>query len=722
MQSITIGMCMLIQRPESKADRQLSHFSATCVFATGRNLRFVSGMIGRMTLAWLYTLCLFASAQFEFAANAPSTKSTLVPELKTLEAGKPFTIALRLEHPQGWHSYYQNSGGLEEGPSIRWTLPDGFAAGPIQWPAPTVKDGLLGKSFTYVGSPVFLVQIQTPQKLEPGTTVTLQADATWQICSESCINETQSFTLALGVGSKAETDSSQAPLFAQARATLPQKISGTPQASSDGGDIVLRVNSDAAEITDFIPDQAFIRSALDGGAISRDGNAWTIRLPRAEKNALDQAIPQGNQISGILLGSQALRVDATPIESSAASAAPKSETSFLAILGGMFLGGLILNLMPCVFPVIGLKIMGFVQQAGADRRKVALHGITFALGVLLSFGALSGILFAAREAAGGSAIGWGYQLQNPWVVLGLMLLMFVLALNLYGVFEIGTGATSIGGSLQSKQGMAGSLFSGVLATLVATPCSAPFLGTAIGAAIALAATQFFTAFAAMAIGLALPYLVLSIFPNLVKLLPRPGAWMESFKQAMSFPLFATAGYLLWVYAGQIGLENLLLPIIGLTMIATAAWIHGRWNLPHKSRSCRTAAGISAIVIAVAGVWLAQPPKAHDLTWEPWSESRVAEMLAEQRPVYIDFTAQWCATCQVNKKRAYTKEVVALMKQKRVATLKADKTNPNPKIEAALRKLGRSAIPVNVFIAPGKEPVILPELLSPEDLLKLLKPL
>ena len=722
MQSITIGMCMLIQRPESKADRQLSHFSATCVFATGRNLRFVSGMIGRMTLAWLYTLSLFALAQFEFAANAPSTKSTLVPELKTLEAGKPFTIALRLEHPQGWHSYYQNSGGLEEGPSIRWTLPDGFAAGPIQWPAPTVKDGLFGKNFIYEGSPVFLVQIQTPQKLELGTTVTLQADATWQICSESCINETQSFTLALGVGSKAETDSSQAPLFAQARATLPQKISGTPQASSDGGDIVLCVNSDAAEITDFIPDQAFIRSARDGGAITRDGNAWSIRLPRAEKNALDQAIPQGNEISGILLGSQALRVDATPIESSASSRAPKSGTSFLAILGGMFLGGLILNLMPCVFPVIGLKIMGFVQQAGADRRKVALHGMTFALGVLLSFGALSGILFAAREAAGGSAIGWGYQLQNPWVVLGLMLLMFVLALNLYGVFEIGTGAISIGGSLQSKQGIAGSLFSGVLATLVATPCSAPFLGTAIGAAIALPAAQFFTAFTAMALGLALPYLVLSIFPNLVKFLPRPGAWMESFKQAMSFPLFATAGYLLWVYAGQIGLENLLSPIIGLTMIAIAAWIHGRWNLPHKSRSCRTAAGISAILIAAAGIWLAQPPKAQDLTWEPWSESRVAEMLTEQRPVYIDFTAQWCATCQVNKKRAYTKEVVALMKQKRVATLKADKTNPNPEIEAALRKLGRSAIPVNVFIAPGKEPVILPELLSPEDLLKLLKPL
>ncbi|MCX6845548.1 MAG: protein-disulfide reductase DsbD family protein [Verrucomicrobia bacterium] len=648
------------------------------MFATSRNLRFVSGMIGRMALVWFAALCLSASAQFEFGASTPATKATLVSELKTLEAGKPFSVALRLEHPQGWHSYYRNSGGVEEGPSIRWSLPDGFSAGPIQWPTPSVKDGLLGKSFIYEGSPVFLVEIQTPPKLEPGTTITLQADAAWQICSKSCINETQSFTLTLGVGANSESDPSQAPLFVEARAKLPQKIS--------------------------------------------DGKAWTIRLPRTEKNALDQVIPQGNEISGILLGRQALRVDATPIESSAARLAPKPGTSFLAILGGMFLGGLILNLMPCVFPVIGLKIMGFVQQVGANRRKVALHGMTFALGVLLSFGVLSGILFAAREAAGGSAIGWGYQLQNPWVVLGLMLLMFVLALNLFGVFEIGTGATSIGGSLQSKQGIAGSLFSGVLATLVATPCSAPFLGTAIGAAIALPATQFFTAFAAMAIGLALPYLVLSIFPNLVKMLPRPGAWMESFKQAMSFPLFATAGYLLWVYAGQIGLENLLSPIIGLTMIAIAAWIHGRWNLPHKSRSCRTAAGISAIIIAVAGIWLAQPPKAQDLTWEPWSESRVAELIAEQRPVYIDFTAQWCATCQVNKKRAYTKEVVALMKQKRVATLKADKTNPNPEIEAALRKLGRSAVPVNVLIAPGKDPIILPELLSPEDLLKMLKPL
>ncbi|MBJ7284567.1 MAG: thioredoxin family protein, partial [Akkermansiaceae bacterium] len=381
------------------------------------------------------------------------------------------------------------------------------------------------------------------------------------------------------------------------------------------------------------------------------------------------------------------------------------------------LGGLILNLMPCVFPVIGLKIMGFVQQAGQDRRKIALHGVTFALGVFTSFGILSGILYAARAAAGSGAnsIGWGYQLQNPWVVLALMLLMFVLALNMFGLFELGTSATSVGGSLQSKQGLGGSFFSGALATIVATPCSAPFLGVAIGASIALPALQFFTAFAAMALGLALPYLILSIFPKLIEFLPRPGAWMESFKQAMSFFLFATTGYLLWVYAGQIGLDNLLGPLFGLSSIAVAAWIYGRWNLPHRTSFTRWTAMTLSVFFAVSGLILAKPPEKSALIWEPWSQETVDTLLAKGTPVYIDFTAQWCATCQVNKKRAYSDEVIRLMKQRGVVALKADKTSPNPSIEAKLQELGRSAIPVNVLLVPGKEPIITPELLSSEYL-------
>ncbi len=665
-----------------------------------------------------------ARAQFELPGSSPSTVAELHAETAIIAPGGTFSVALKLNHPDGWHSYYQNSGGVEEGPAIQWTLPEGFSAGPILWPAPEAKDGFFGKSHIYNGSPVFLTEITAPATLASAGTVTLTANATWQICKEACINEQKSFTLVLPVGAQAQLDPAKAALFEKARDSLPARRPDWKfTASPDGGAVLLRVTPAGAlenDPLDFIPDQRFVQSASSGGSITRDGDAWLIRLPRATKDAFDNEIPQGDAISGILTGPAPVIVPQTVISTAVAMPAPPLG-KFIKILGGMFLGGLILNLMPCVFPVIGLKIMGFVQQSGAARGKVALHGLIFTVGVLASFAVLSGILFAVRSAASSpDQIGWGYQLQNPWVVLTLMLLMFVLALNMYGVFELGTSATSVGGSLQSKQGFAGSFFSGVLATVVATPCSGPFLGAAIGVAVALPAAGFFAAFGAMALGLALPYLVLSVFPKLIDFLPRPGPWMESFKQAMSFLLFATAGYLLWVYAGQIGLENLLGPVFGLSAVAVAAWIHGRWNLPHRTRQARYTAIVLTIVLAAAGCLLIKPRKPPALTWETWSEQRVAELLENHTPVYIDFTAQWCATCQVNKKRAYTPEVIALMKKKGVVALRADKTNPNPEIEAALGKLGRTAIPVNVLQIPGKDPIILPELLSPTDLIRALE--
>jgi thiol:disulfide interchange protein DsbD len=664
-------------------------------------------------------------AQFELPGSSPATRAELIAEAKTIAAGSAFSVALKLEHPAGWHSYYLNSGGIEQSPLIEWKLPEGFTAGPIQWPVPQVKDGFFGKSFIHEGSPVFLTDLQAPANLAPGQTVTLTAHATWQICEESCLNEEKSFTLDLTVGATTTPDPAVAEVFAAARASQPAAADGWSfEASPEGGDILLRVVPGGAfdgEPADFVPDQPFVKSASSGGSIRRDGEAWLIRLPRATKDALDNEIPQGDAFSGVLTGSRPLRVPMVGIGSAAAAKAPKAESlpfgRYLRVLGGMLLGGLILNLMPCVFPVIGLKIMGFVQQAGADRRKVVLHGLVFTLGVVVSFMVLSGILFAVRAASGGSEqIGWGYQLEDPRMVLGLMLLMFLLALNLFGVFEIGAAATSVGGSLQSKGGFGGSFFSGVLATVVATPCSAPFLGAAIAAAIALPALQFFAAFLAMALGLALPYLVLSAFPKLIDYLPRPGPWMESFKQAMSFLLFATAGYLLWVYAGQMG------PVFGLSAIAVAAWIYGRWNLPHRKSSTRMIARIATLLFAVVGLLLAKPPRPTTLKWEPWSEERTTALLAEGTPVYIDFTAQWCATCQVNKKRAYTPEVIALMKKKGVVALRADKTTRDPAIDAALQRLGRSAIPVNVLLAAGREPLILPELLSPGDVKKALQSL
>ena len=683
------------------------------------------------TLLALFAFAPATWAQFSYQGGSATTEASMVADVKSVAAGTKFSIALKLEHPEGWHSYYQNSGGVEQAPAIEWTLPAGFSAGPIQWPVPQVKDGFFGKSFVFSGSPVFLTEITAPATLESGKTLTLSAKASWQICEDSCINEDKTFTLTLPVSASAEKNPAAADLFAKSRASQPAKPDGwTFSATPDGNDILLRVKPAGAlenDPVDFVPDQPFVKSVSSGGKIERDGDSWSIRLKRAAKDALENDIPQGDSFSGVLIGPKPVAVPLTKIGATTAAQTPEAKNrdslplmKYLPILGGMLLGGLILNLMPCVFPVIGLKIMGFVQQAGADRRKIVLHGITFALGVLASFGVISGILFALRSAGGGDTIGWGYQLQNPWVVLSLMVLMFVLALNMFGVFEIGASATSVGGSLQSKQGLAGSFFSGVLATVVATPCSAPFLGAAIGAAIALPAFQFFAAFGFMALGLALPYLVLSIFPKLIDFLPRPGAWMESFKQAMSFLLFATAGYLLWVYVGIIDLDNMLGPVFGLSSIAVACWIHGRWNLPHRKQGTRLAAVAFTLAFTAAGVFLAKPPKPSTLDWQPWTQEKQEALLKEGKPVYVDFTAKWCATCQVNKKRAYTKEVVDLIHKKGVITLKGDKTKPDPEIEKALEKYGRTAIPVNVLLAPGKEPVILPELLSPADVIGALK--
>ena len=658
-----------------------------------------------------------------FGGAATESHASIVSDVKSIASGKPFTIAIKLDHPAEWHSYYRNSGGIEIPPAFKWILPEGFSAGITQWPVPEVKDGLFGKSFVYPGSPIFLTEITPTATLESGKTVTIQVDATWQICQETCKDEKATLKLELPVAASAEPDPSQAAIFTAARAGIAQPAKDwTVNAEAAGTDLRLRLKGVTADLSQaslsFIPDYPFIALVQNGTGLTRDGDDWLLSLKRVTKDpVLDQPIPQGKEIAGVLVAKDPIAGDRKtvaipPTKIGKAPAAPLSLGNFLPILGGMLLGGLILNLMPCVFPVIGLKIMGFVQQSGQDRKKIILHGLAFTAGVLISFWALSGVLFALRSASGpGQEIGWGYQLQNPWTVLVLMLLMFILGLSMYGVFEIGASVTSVGGKLQTKEGVSGSFFSGILATVVATPCSAPFLGAAIGAAIALPPVQFFIAFTAMALGLSLPYLILSIFPRLVDLLPRPGAWMESFKQAMAFLLFATAGYLLWVYVGQIELDNMLNVIFGLTAVAIAAWIFGRWHSPFRSRKARTIALVLTVLFAGGGVKLAAPPAKSELVWETWSEARVNELLGEGKPVYVDFTAKWCATCQLNKKRAYPKEVTALMKERGIVLMRADKTNPNPAIDAKLEEFGRSAIPVNVLYVPEKEPVVTPELLD-----------
>ncbi len=473
------------------------------------------------------------------AAQKTASVSTLISENTAVAPGEAFTVALKLEHPAEWHSYYKNSGGVELPPEITWTIPEGATAGAIQWPVPEVKDGYFGKSFIYPGSPVFLIEITPPASLSPGETFAFSADAKWQICKTSCINESASFTLDLPVAANALIDPDKADFFQAARANLPKPAPDTVKfsvtADSENQEsIQLAVQGLDSEPTEFIPNEPYLKALSDGGTVETEGDTTILTLQRKMKDMLDEDIPQGNTVTGILVAGESFLVPEDSAPRPDVSETTESESAspraFLAVLWGMFLGGLLLNLMPCVFPVIGLKIMGFVQQAGENRRSIALHGVSFAGGVFASFAILSGFLFALRKT-----IGWGFQLQDPWVVLVLMLLMFVLALNMFGLFEMGTSATSVGGGLQSKSGHTGSFFSGVLATVVATPCSAPFLGAAIGAVMVFPAWQFFTAFGLMAAGLALPYLILSLFPQFVEKLPRPvRGWNRSSRRCPSY--------------------------------------------------------------------------------------------------------------------------------------------------------------------------------------------
>ncbi len=402
-----------------------------------------------------------------------------------------------------------------------------------------------------------------------------------------------------------------------------------------------------------------------------------------------------------------------------ASAVKTVERSFAGYLLFAFIGGLILNVMPCVFPVLGIKVLSVVQQAGENKKQVLFHGLAYTFGVLVCFWALGALVITLGK-------GWGFQLQDPGFVFGLSAFFLIFALSMAGVFEIGTSAIGVGQSLQSKHGLGGSFFSGLLAVVVATPCSAPFLGSALGYAVTLSITNALLMFSMLGLGLASPFLLLALFPRFVSVLPRPGAWMESFKQGLSFLLFGTAVFEIWVLSGMVEGQPLLFVMLSLVLIAFGCWVYGRWHLPHKSSRTRMVALVITFGCLAGGIALGWPEKSDQplkqtpvvesgLTWEVWSPEKVRELVASQTPVYIDYTAKWCVTCQFNKHVYKNEALKKLIAEKKVVLLKADWTNEDPRITKALSDLGKAAVPVNVLYVPGKtEPVVLPELLTVDN--------
>ena len=724
-----------------------------------------------MKLPRLFSLCVLSLASLLPLSRAADShvKAALVAADASIQPGKPFTVALRFVHDPHWHTYWTNPGtGLST--TLAWHLPPGFTASDIQWPAPhLLKDGSGGIIGNGYEAELFLpVTITPPADLKPDTTVELSADANWLMCDELCVPGEATVKLSLPVAAGAPAP--DAKWGEKVRATvagLPRAEAGwNVTASRDAKNVTITVAPTGASaagrpepVERPLPKNLYFFSddnltAFDQPQTATDDGRghYTVTVPLAADAPKDATKLLGvlTSESGWLAdGSlRGLRVD-VPLAATTAPLTVKPLTSPkpgvggspttpppASSLGGTLLlalvGGMILNLMPCVFPVLGIKILGFVNQSGHERGKVIAHGLMFALGVLLSFWTLAGVLAILR--AGGSHLGWGFQLQSPAFVFVLAAAMLVFGMNMSGVFEIGLSATSVGGELQTKSGLAGSFFTGVLATVVATPCSAPFLAPALGAALALSTLESFAIFTAIAVGLSLPYLMLSIFPAAVKVLPRPGAWMETFKQFMAFPLYATVGYLIWVLAGQTGDETFQNVLFGLVLIAMGVWVYGRWNAPGASAGRARFGVIGLLVLLAAGTWLGWPQNAAaksaaamasgapEIVWDKWSPETVAKLRGENRIVYVDFTARWCATCQANKKLVFhNDEVLKYFHDQNIATLRGDWTNQDPMITAELAKYHRSAVPFNVIWKPGQDaPTLLPELLTPGTVLDALK--
>ena len=693
--------------------------------------------------------CGQSMAQFDFMGGGmPSTLSvSSTASVQSYQAGKPFYVALKGEISAPWHAYWQNPGTVGESMTATISAPEGFSIKGPFWQVPHKHEGVLGVAYTYE-KPVIVWEITPADNAPASATFTMSATA--QTCSDEGCNapETQTTELELAAG-----DAAANPAWAdEQKLTIgPGDTATTVTASQQGNEVSLSFTADAGleSAYFFSADNSISPTAEQKLTANADGS-YTLSLTRNDNS--DPMYPVKDEaavgkplaaLEGVLVfGDSHCSVSAaigTPAPVAAAGGVPEG---IGALCLSLFIGGLILNLMPCVFPVIGLKVMSFVQMGGGSRRKVFTHSMIFVLGILVSFWIISALMIIFSNLgtlaevpwtqwfstlwndAGSSTRSWAEWMQNPWIVYAILLLLLVLGLSMYGVFEIGAGITGAGQSVQSKDGLLGSFFQGFFVTIVATPCSAPFLGAAMPAAMALPGVWMTAALTFMALGLSFPYIVLGLFPALVQKLPQPGEWMESLKQGLSFLLFAAAAWMLYVYLAfwpASESTDTMWVNMSLVVFCAAFWVYGRWCLPFRPLHTRIIGFIVALALAAVGFWGARPysPSEHKLEWVEWTPAAMQEALENDCPVYVDFTAKWCATCQANKKVAYTDEVYAAMDAANVVLMRADKTVPNEKIDAEMRKLNRSSVPVNALYVPGKEPVVTSELLTPDYMLDFL---
>jgi len=666
-----------------------------------------------------------------------------------LDPGKAVCVGLQLTHQPERHTYWKNSGDSGLPTVLEWTLPKGVAAGDIAWPAPKkIPIGNLA-NYGYEGTVLLPVPLTITPDFKPSllaSDMEIKLRASWLVCRKECIPEEGEFTLKVPArGSTA----GNGPAFDAAFAAQPRPLMGntgrvgSPDSNVqiDGNAIKLSVQglpvSLRGKTLEFYPETPEVIETAGQWTQAWNGAAWTATVPLSPQRSNSPSVMPVVLASGGEAYRAELRVlgqwpqtaapaavpaaleAALKANSDAAQSAPQSTPplGFFAALLGALIGGLILNLMPCVFPVLAIKIVGFTQHA-QDRRAHRISGFAYTGGVIVSFVLLGALVLGLRAV--GEQLGWGFQLQSPAVVAGLAVLFTIIGLNLAGLFEFGQFLPGNLAAAQAKNPATNAFLSGVLAVAIASPCTAPFMGASLGLAVSLPPLQALAIFAALGVGMALPYLVASLVPAVARMLPRPGAWMDVFRKLMAFPMFATVAWLVWVLGQQSGIDGagaLLALLVALSAVIWAFTLAGRSRMVVGTLS----AAFLALLLATIAPNITRPLDAPVASaagdrWQAWAPGRVEQIVATGQPVFVDFTAAWCVTCQYNKKTTLSnKDVLADMAQKNVALLRADWTRRDPAISAALAELGRNGVPVYVVYKQGRAPVVLAEILDAGEL-------
>ena len=666
----------------------------------------------------LFLICFFSHRTLSNSYfNTGQSSVTLLTESNQVGGEETLLVGLEFNLSPGWHTYWENPGDSGEGASIKWNLPSGFKASTILWPGPKRIPVEPLMTYGYEDKALLLTEIKSPKEFS--NPVKISAKINWLTCKDICIPQEGQVDMTLIKGPKVANQFTSK--LKEVALTVPKNFPSPYRVSVINEKIFLQFEKEGSRnISEayFFPKEYGLVNYTADQKLERNDNSFSLELSSAEVQL------KTNTLKGVLK----LKVDGIkefytldlPLEKNTNN--PLVTISLLTAIIFAFLGGIILNAMPCVFPILSIKILSFIEQSQGSKEKLFHHGLVFSAGVLTTFLAVSALLIFLR--ASGEAIGWGYQLQSPWVVSLLIYLFVVIGIVFMGNIVLGSSFSNLGILVQNQKDLTSSFFTGVLAVVVASPCTAPFMGQALGLALLQPGFKSIVIFLALGIGFSLPYLILSIYPQLLSKLPKPGEWMQTLKQIMAFPMWASALWLAWVLSSQVDMQSVFAVLLGALLIALGLWLLEKTQ--NSASILRRVTLIFSLGLMIFSIWLlpiTSDNNSPNLKNEEnaFSVQKLNSLRSEQKMVFLNFTADWCITCKVNEAIALNQDKVKkVLDEKNIIYLKADWTRKDPEIASMLASYGRTGVPLYLLFPSQGDPIILPELLTEDLLLDFLK--